>query len=113
MKMPATITISVSSWTGDGVVVINGGGGYLLAKALHDEIRRITKQPVKLLINENGQGHAMLGNSYWAEQGVQVLAHEDAASEFEERGYDILDSAKNRLKDRAEGDRRENPRPDL
>ncbi len=89
--------------TGDGVVVINGGGGYLLAKALHDEIRRITKQPVKLLINENGQGHAMLGNSYWAEQGVQVLAHEDAASEFEERGYDILDSAKNRLKDRAEG----------
>ena len=55
--------------TGDGVVVINGGGGYLLAKALHDEIRRITKQPVKLLINENGQGHAMLGNSYWAKQG--------------------------------------------
>ena len=31
----------------------------------------------------------MLGNSYWAKQGVQVLAHEDAASEFEERGYDI------------------------
>ena len=89
--------------TGDGVVVVNGGGGYLLAKALHNEIRRITDQPVKLVIDENGQGHAMLGNSYWAEQGVPILAHEDAAAEFEERGYDILDSAKNRLKDRAEG----------
>lgn len=89
--------------TGDGVVVINGGGGYLLAKALHDEIRKITDQKVKLVINENGQGHAMIGNSYWAEQGVPILAHEEAAAEFEERGYDILDSAKNRLKDRAEG----------
>jgi len=88
--------------TGDGVVVVNGGGGYLLAKALHDEIKKITNEPVKLVIDENGQGHAMLGNSYWAEQGVQILAHEDAASEFEERGYDILDSAQRRLKDRAE-----------
>ncbi|NKB52625.1 MAG: MBL fold metallo-hydrolase [Rhizobiaceae bacterium] len=89
--------------TGEGVVVVNGGGGYLLAKALHDEIRKITSQKVKLVINENGQGHAMLGNSYWGEQGVPILAHEDAAAEFDERGYDILDSAKNRLKDRANG----------
>jgi len=58
--------------TGDGVVVVNGGGGYLLAKALHDEIKKITNEPVKLVIDENGQGHAMLGNSYWAEQGVQI-----------------------------------------
>ncbi len=88
--------------TGDGVVVVNGGGSYLLAKALHDEIKKITSQPVKLIIDENGQGHAMLGNSYWAEQGVPILAHEDAAAEFEERGYDILDAAQRRLKDRAE-----------
>ena len=88
--------------TGDGVVVINGGGSYLLAKALHDEIKMITDQPVKLVIDENGQGHAMLGNSYWAEQGVKILAHEDAATEFEERGADILDSAQRRLKDRAD-----------
>ena len=88
--------------TGDGVVVVNGGGAYLLAKALHDEIKKITDQRVKLVINENGQGHAMLGNSYWADQGVPILAHKDAAAEFEERGNDILNSAKNRLKDRAD-----------
>lgn len=89
--------------TGDGVVVVNGGGSYLLAKALHEEIGRITDQPVKLVIDENGQGHAMLGNCYWAEQGVPILAHEDAAAEFEEYGAQIIESARNRLKERAEG----------
>ncbi|MAO55803.1 MAG: MBL fold metallo-hydrolase [Rhodospirillaceae bacterium] len=89
--------------TGDGVIVVNGGGAYLLAKALHDEIKALTKQPVKLVINENGQGHAMLGNSYWAEQGVPILAHVDAAHEFKDRGAQILASANRILKERAEG----------
>lgn len=87
--------------TGDGVIVINGGGSYGLAKALHDEIKKITDQSVKLVINENGQGHAMLGNSYWSEQGVSILAHKDAAEEFNERGDSILQSARRRLNDRA------------
>ncbi|MDF1620631.1 MBL fold metallo-hydrolase [Pseudothioclava nitratireducens] len=69
--------------TGDGVVVVNSGASYLLAKALHDEIKERTDQPVKLVINENGQGHAMLGNNYWIEQGVPILAHVEAAEEFE------------------------------
>ena len=89
--------------TGDGVVVINGGGAYQLAKALHDEIRIITDQPVKLVINENGQGHAMLGNSYWSEQGVPILAHVDAAEDFEDKGAQILASAQDRLKEKADG----------
>lgn len=89
--------------TGDGVVVINGSAAYLLAKALHDEIKKITDQPVKLVINENGQGHAMLGNSYWAEQGVPILAHVDGAAEFEERGADILDRMQRYNRDKSEG----------
>ena len=56
--------------TGDGVVVINGGAAHALAQALHEEISAITDQPVRLVINENGQGHAMLGNSYWSDLGV-------------------------------------------
>ena len=89
--------------TGDGVVVINGGAAYLLAKALHDEIKVITDQPVKLVIDENGQGHAMLGNSYWAEQGVPILAHVDAAHEIEENGHRVLDGMKRYNRDKAEG----------
>jgi glyoxylase-like metal-dependent hydrolase (beta-lactamase superfamily II) len=45
----------------------------------------------------------MLGNSYWGEQGVNILAHGDSASKFKEQGYDMLDSAKARLKERAAG----------
>ena len=89
--------------TGDGVVVVNSGGCYLLAKALHDEIRQITDEPVKLVINENGQGHAMLGNAYWAEQGVPILAHVDAAAAFEERGAASLTQMQALNKERAEG----------
>ena len=89
--------------TGEGVVVVNGGGAYVLAKALHDEIRTMTDQPVVLVVNENGQGHAMLGNSYWAEQNVPIIAHEDAASEFEERGFRILEGMQQLNREKAEG----------
>lgn len=89
--------------TGDGVIVINGGAAYILAEALHAEIRAITDQPVKLVIDENGQGHAVLGNSYWAEQGVPILAHVDAAHEVEERGHAILEGMKRYNREKAEG----------
>ncbi|WP_299428409.1 MBL fold metallo-hydrolase [uncultured Shimia sp.] len=89
--------------TGDGVVVINGGAAYVLAEALHKEIKAVTEQPVKLVINENGQGHAMLGNSYWRDLGVPILAHEDAAYEFTEYGAQILDGMKRYNRDKAEG----------
>lgn len=89
--------------TGDGVVVVNGSAAYLLAKALHDEIKAITDQPVKLVIDENGQGHAMLGNSYWSEQGVPILAHADAAEAFAHDGAQSLQQHQQVLRERAEG----------
>lgn len=95
--------------TGDGVVVINGGAAAILAKALHEEIKKVTDQPVKLVIDENGQGHAMLGNSYWAEQGVPILAHEEAAAEFEARGFDLLEGMKRYNRDKAEGTKLQGP----
>lgn len=88
--------------TGDGVVVVNGGASYLLAEALHSEIKTHTDQPVKLVLNENGQGHAMLGNSYWAEQGVKIVAHQDAFAEIEEYGDQSLLSHQRRLNERAD-----------
>ena len=89
--------------TGDGVVVVNSGGSYQLAKALHDEIKAVTDQPVKLVFNENGQGHAMLGNFYWAEQGVKIIAQTEGAEAFEEDGAGSQRAAQSRLKERADG----------
>ncbi len=95
--------------TGDGVIVVNGGAAASLAEALHAEIRAVTDQPVKLVINENGQGHAMLGNSYWADQGVPILAHAEAAAEFEEYGFQTLEGMRRYNGDKAEGTRLQGP----
>lgn len=86
-----------------GVLVVNGGAAYILAEALHDEIKRITDKPVLYVVNENGQGHAMLGNGYWKAQGVPLIAHADAAAVWEEEAYDILARMRNYNKDKASG----------
>ncbi|MCZ6722459.1 MAG: rhodanese-like domain-containing protein [Gammaproteobacteria bacterium] len=74
----------------ESVLVFNAGDNYLLARALHDEIKKITNLPVKAVALENGQGHAMLGSSYWQEQGVPVIAHVDTAHEIQLRGEDVI-----------------------
>ncbi|TVP73805.1 MAG: MBL fold metallo-hydrolase [Rhodobacteraceae bacterium] len=89
--------------TGEGVVVVNSGASYQLAQALHEEIRARTDQPVRLVIAENGQGHAMLGNNYWIEQDVPVLAHVDAAEEFRLNSGQAFVSLQNYARERSEG----------
>ncbi len=89
--------------TDEGVLVFNGGGSWLLARSLHDEIKKITDQPVKYVVLENGQGHAALGASYWREQGVTIIAQEDSAAKFKESSEQIFESAQNRLKDKLYG----------
>jgi glyoxylase-like metal-dependent hydrolase (beta-lactamase superfamily II) len=89
--------------TTEGVVVINSGASVALASALHDEIKNITDRPVKLVINENGQGHAILGNLYWSKLGIDILAHEDAIHEIEENSHSILERMKSYNGDKAVG----------
>ena len=89
--------------TGDGVLVVNAGDNYLLARALHSEIKQLTDQPVKYVVLENGQGHAALGTGYWQEQGATVIAHEDAAHEIEEYAFQLLDRMKARNREKAMG----------
>lgn len=95
--------------TGDGVVVINAGASRGLAEALHDEIRKVTDQEVKLVVDENGQGHAMLGNGYWVDQGVPVLAHAEAARAFEAEGDAAFLAGERVLKDRFGTERLQGP----
>ena len=39
--------------------------------------------------------------TYWQDQGAKIIAHEDAAHEFAERGADILAAAQRSLKDKS------------
>ena len=89
--------------TAAGVVVINAGDNYLLARALHEQIREVTDQPVKYVIWENGQGHAAGGSAYWKEQGVHIIAHEDAAGEIEAHGELIQERILQRMRDKGMG----------
>ena len=89
--------------TTEGVVVINAGDNYLLAQVLHAEIKKLTDQPVKYVVLENGQGHAMLGSNYWQEQGATVIAHEDASREIEEHGAAVIERMRTRQRDKSMG----------
>ncbi|SMN15563.1 SoxH protein, homolog [uncultured Candidatus Thioglobus sp.] len=75
--------------TTDGVLVFNAGGSYLVAKAMHEEIKKVTDQKVKYVVLENSQGHAILGSNYWKEQGAIIVAHVEADKEIKSRGEDI------------------------
>lgn len=87
--------------TDDGVVVMNAGDNYLLAQSLHEEIRKRTDKPVKYVVLENGQGHAMLGSGYWQQQGAKIVAQRDTAKYIEELGYELLATMRARARDKA------------
>ena len=65
----------------ESVLVFNGGANNALAHALHVEIKKVTDLPVRYVISENGQGHAMLGNHYWKSQDAVLIGHIDAQHE--------------------------------
>ena len=87
--------------TDAGVVVVNAGDNYLLAQSLHEEIKKRTDKPVKYVVLENGQGHAMLGSKYWREQGAKIVAQRDTAKYIEQFGYDALETMRSRARDKA------------
>lgn len=87
----------------EGVLVFNSGDSYLLAKAFHQAIKQLTPVPVRWVAIENAQGHAMLGNSYWAEQGVAIIAQRDAEAEIKAHGHQALARMLARNRDKGEG----------
>lgn len=87
----------------ESILVVNGGSSYKLAEALHNEIKKISPLPVKYVVDENGQSHAVLGNGYWQEQGAMVIAHEDAVEELHEKVPGGLEVMRSIIKEQAEG----------
>ncbi len=72
--------------TDDGVVLIDPGGSWKGAEAIHAAIKGLTDQPVKVVVNTGGQDHRWLGNSYWLAQGAQVIASDAAVEDHHARG---------------------------
>jgi len=60
--------------TRDGVILVDSGGRYKGAAEIHRNIQKITRQPVKLVINTGGQDHKWLGNGYFKQRGGKIIA---------------------------------------
>ncbi|WP_299880036.1 MBL fold metallo-hydrolase [uncultured Cocleimonas sp.] len=88
--------------TSKGVIVFNAGDNYLLAKALHHEIKKLTDKPIKYVILENAQGHAMLGSNYWKQQGAEIIAHVDAVEEMKSHGQATIERMQTGRRDKAQ-----------
>lgn len=67
--------------TPEGAVLVDPGGSWNGAKALHAVVQTLTDSPVAYVINTGGQDHRWLGNGYWQAQGASVItsaaAHAD------------------------------------
>lgn len=69
-----------------GVVVVDSGSSYQVAKSIHASIRKVTKQLVKVVINTGGQDHRWLGNGYFKAQGAEIIAAAAAVDDMNVRG---------------------------
>jgi len=71
--------------TNAGSVLIDPGGSWKGAKALHDAIRQVADQPVRFVVNTGGQDHRWLGNGYWRKQGAKIIASKAAVADQKDR----------------------------
>ncbi len=69
-----------------GAVLIDPGGSWRGAEALHEAIRSITDSPVTYVVDTGGQDHRWLGNGYWRSQGATIIASEAAVEDQRARG---------------------------
>lgn len=89
--------------TSAGVVVVDSGASFAVAQRIEAAVRRVTGQPVRLVINTGGQDHRWLGNAYFHDKGIPILAHENTSRDIQNRGGDALEGMHAILKERFEG----------
>jgi glyoxylase-like metal-dependent hydrolase (beta-lactamase superfamily II) len=76
--------------TTDGAMLIDPGGSWKGAAALHATIRNVTDKPVRYIINTGGQDHRWLGNGYWHKHGATIIAAAAAVADQKARGSQQL-----------------------
>ena len=86
-----------------GAILIDSGATVSSARDIHAAVKRITPLPVKWVINTGGQDHRWLGNSYFAAQGAELIAHTSARADMQARGGDQLQALRQTLGAKADG----------
>jgi len=90
-----------------GVVLIDSGATYEGATKIHQLIKKITKLPIKIVINSGGQDHRWLGNDYFKKQGAKIIASIRAVADQKARQQDQFFMLGNLLGDK--GIKKTNP----
>lgn len=91
--------------TSEGVVVIDSGPTWQVAKEIHRAIKKVTRQPVKVVVNTGGQDHRWLGNAYFKSIGAEIIAARPALADMEARGDVQLQGLRQIIRKKAVGTR--------
>jgi glyoxylase-like metal-dependent hydrolase (beta-lactamase superfamily II) len=77
--------------TGDGVLMFDTGSSERIGEALRDQIRTVTDQPVRWVINSHVHGDHWLGNSaFMADEPEQIIASDITIALMQEQGAEWL-----------------------
>lgn len=91
--------------TSEGVLVIDSGPTWQVAKEIHRVIKKVTRQPVKFVVNTGGQDHRWLGNEYFKHIGAEIIAARPALADMQERGNMQLQGLRQAIRKKAAGTR--------
>ncbi len=89
--------------TDEGVMVIDSGPTWRVAKEIHRVIKTVTRQPVKIVVNTGGQDHRWLGNGYFKSIGAEIIAARPALADMQARGGMQLDGLRQTLRKKVAG----------
>ena len=89
--------------TKDGVILIDSGASRKGAELINKEVRKITGQKIRWVINTGSQDHRWLGNDYFISQGAEVIALSKTVATQKLMAGNQVDSVKAVLKDRFSG----------
>ncbi len=86
-----------------GAVLIDSGATFASARQIHAAAARVTRQPIRWVINTGGQDHRWLGNGYFKTQGAEIIAHAGGRADMNDRGNDHLQALRAALGAKADG----------
>lgn len=89
--------------TPEGAVLIDSGASFQSARKIHAAVQKVTPRPVRRVINTGGQDHRWLGNGYFLAQGAEIIAHDNAKADMQNRAGEHLAALSSALKERIDG----------
>ena len=72
------------------VAVIDTGGSYQIGEALKLAIKKVSKKPIKYVINTHGHQDHIFGNSAFLSEGVTIYGHYNLKKFLKERGSQYI-----------------------